>query len=56
MKEAMEAIFDLSKNYKANPEDMEATLETIRHMAFEALRAEAHLSIPNFMNRKKATI
>lgn len=53
MREAMEAVFDLAKNYKSNAEDMEATLETIRHMAFEALRAEANLSIPDFMARKE---
>ena len=53
MREAMTAIYDLTRNYKTNEVDMEATLETIRYLAFEALRAEANLEIPDFLIRKE---
>ena len=49
----MKQILDLTKNFKSNQEDMESTIETIRHLAFQALMADTTLEIPDFMIRKE---
>lgn len=52
VRETMQQILDLTKNYKSNQEDLESTLETIRHLAFQAMMADTTLEIPDFLIRK----
>lgn len=53
VRETMQQILDLTKSYQSNAEDMESTIETIRHLAFQALMADTTLEIPDFMIRKE---